>query len=109
MTHTRIAHHERERDVMRERERERERERGRCGERKEMRNRKVTRERVRYVKKQILFFLELCYNAILKIELHCNTIAKKFAIISSSISRWRGFWSLKCQIFLTFGISILQC
>ena len=69
------------------------RERGCCGERKEMRNREDTRERERererervsYVNKKVLFCLELCYSTILKIELHCSTIAKKFAIVGISI------------------------
>ena len=38
---------------------------------------KSRRERIKY------YYLssELCYSAILKVELHCNTIAKKFAIV----------------------------
>ena len=38
------------------------------------------REKDRWNKK-LIFFLELWYSAILKVELHCNTIAKKFAIV----------------------------
>ena len=59
--------------------------------------------------KKLIFSLELCYSAILKVELHCSSIAKKFAILGFSIPWCRAFWSLKCQISLTFGISIPQC
>ena len=31
--------------------------------------------------KNYYFVLELCYSAILNVELHCSTIAKKFAIV----------------------------
>ena len=41
------------------------RERGRCGERKEMRERERERERVKYVNKKILF----CF----RIMLQCNS------------------------------------
>ena len=59
---------------------------------------------------KILFLvLELCYSAILKVELHCSSIAKKFAILGVSIPWCRAFWGLKCQILLTFGISIPWC
>ena len=37
-------------------------------------------DRERY-NKILVFLLELCYSAILKIELHYSTIAKKFAIV----------------------------
>ena len=36
--------------------------------------------------KILLLFLQYCYSAILKIELHCSSIAKKFAILGFSIS-----------------------
>ena len=36
--------------------------------------------------KNYYFGLELCYSAILKVELHCSTIAKKFAIVEFYIS-----------------------
>ena len=35
--------------------------------------------------KKLIFSLELCYSAILKIELHCSSIAKKFAILGFGI------------------------
>ena len=76
-----------------------ERERVRCGERKEMTNREDTTVRERESDmwlKRYYFVLELCYSAILKVELHCNTIIKKFAIFGISISWCRAFWSLKC-------------
>ena len=84
------------------------REKGRCGERKEMRNREERRgerESDMWIKKYY-FVLELCYSAILKVELHCSTIVKKFAIFGISISWCRAFWGLKCQIPLIFGINI---
>ena len=31
------------------------------------------------------FFLEYCYNTILKLELYCSTIAKNFAIVGFTI------------------------
>ena len=46
--------------------------------------------------KRYYFVLELCYNAILKVELHYSTIAKNFAIFGISISWCRAFWGLKC-------------
>ena len=59
--------------------------------------------------KKLIFSLEFCYSAILKVELHCSSIAKKFAILGFSIPWCRVFWSLKYQISFTFGISIPQC
>ena len=56
--------------------------------------------------KKLIFSLELCHSAILKVELHCSSIAKKFAILEFSIPWCRAFWGLKCQISLIFGISI---
>ena len=87
-THTRIAHCEREMWW----------ERGRCGERKEMRNReekiKWERERVRYVNKKILFVLQLSYSAILNVESHCSTIANFFCNSSFlQIRMQRLFWA----------------
>ena len=32
-----------------------------------------------------IFILELCYSTILKLELYCSTIAKKFAIVGFTI------------------------
>ena len=39
--------------------------------------------------KNYYFGLELCYSAILKVELHCSTIAKKFAIVLQCNSTFR--------------------
>ena len=35
--------------------------------------------------KILLLYLQYCYSAILKIELHCNGIVKKFAILAFNI------------------------
>ena len=35
--------------------------------------------------KIVLLFLEYCYSAILKIELHCSKYCKKFSIVVFSI------------------------
>ena len=51
------------------------------GESIEMRDRD---ERVRD-KFFFFFFLEYCYSTILSLELYCNTIAKKFAIVGYDI------------------------
>ena len=59
--------------------------------------------------KILLFFYNTCYSAILCLELHCSSIAKKFAILLFSILQCRWFWGLKFQISLRFGISIHQC
>ena len=59
--------------------------------------------------KILLFFYNTCYSAILCLELHCSSIAKKFAILLFSILQRRWFWGLKFQISLRFGISIHQC
>ena len=59
--------------------------------------------------KYYYFFYNTCYSAILCLELHCSSIAKKFAILLFSILQCRWFWGLKFQISLRFGISILQC
>ena len=56
---------------------ETERHSGSEGESIEMRDRD---ERVRDI-----FFLEYCYSTILSLELYCNTIAKKFAIVGYDI------------------------
>ena len=80
-----------ERDVMTD-----EREKGRCGERKEMRNRgeNKVRERVRYVNKKILFVLQLSYSAILNVEWHCSTIANFFCNSSFlQVRMQRLFWA----------------
>ena len=45
--------------------------------------------------KILLFFYNICYSAILCLELHCNSIAKKFAILTFSILQCRWFWGLK--------------
>ena len=37
------------------------------------------------VVKILLLFLQYCYSAILKIELHCSKYCKKFAILALSI------------------------
>ena len=63
---------ERERRLWREKWDERERERER------------ERESNMWIKKYY-FVLELCYSAILKVELRCSTIAKKFAILGISV------------------------
>ena len=39
----------------------------------------------RKVVKILLLFLQYCYSAILKIELHCSKYCKKFAILAFSI------------------------
>ena len=33
----------------------------------------------------IFFFLQYCYSAVLSLELHCSSIAKKFAILGFNI------------------------
>ena len=45
--------------------------------------------------KILLLFLQYCYSAILKVELHCNGIVKKFAILAFNIPWCSTFWSLK--------------
>ena len=73
-----------------------EREKGRCGERKEMRNRgeNKVRERVRYVNKKILYVLQLSYSAILNVEWHCSTIANFFCNSSFlQVRMQRLFWA----------------
>ena len=83
MTHARIAHREREmwweREAVMERERRWETEKRHHGGRE--------RESDMWIKKYH-FVLELCYSAILKVELHCSTIAKKFAIVEFYNSGW---------------------
>ena len=59
--------------------------------------------------KILLLFYNTCYSAILNIELHCSSIAKKFVILLFSILQCIWFWGLKFQISLRYGISILQC
>ena len=57
------------------------RERRRCGERNEMRNKqehKVRERESENVNKKILYVLELCYSAIIKVELHCSSIENFF-------------------------------
>ena len=74
------------------------------------RQREEVRVRMREGENKILFLvLQLCYSAILKIEFHCNSIAKKFAILEFRILWCSGIWGCKCQILLTFGISLPQC
>ena len=41
--------------------------------------------------KILLFFYNTCYSAILYLELHCSSIAKKFAILLFSIPQVDGF------------------
>ena len=41
--------------------------------------------------KILLLFLEYCYSAILKIELHCSKYCKKFTIVAFSIPRCNMF------------------
>ena len=43
------------------------------------------------------------------VELHCSSIAKKFAILEFRILWCSDIWGCKCQILLTFGTSIPQC
>ena len=53
-----------------------------------MRNKQYHKVREREsenVNKKILYVLELCYSAILPLELHCSSIAKKFAIFGFCI------------------------
>ena len=38
-----------------------------------------------------IFFLELCYSIILKLELYCSTIVKNFTIVVFTILRYRHF------------------
>ena len=90
-----------EKDVMRERRH--------CGERNEMRNKqehKVRERESENVNTKILYVLELCYNAILPLELHCSSIIKKFVVLGFCIPWCWALWGLKCQILLTFGICI---
>ena len=57
------------------------------GERRELKYQIVEREISGGKKGGIIFFffLEYCYSTILKLELYCSTIAKKFAIIGFGI------------------------
>ena len=74
------------------------------------RQREEVRVRMREGENKILFLvLQLCYSAILSLELYCNSIAKFFAILEFRILWCSDIWGCKCQILLTFGISILQC
>ena len=50
--------------------------------------------------KILLLFYNTCYSAILNIELHCSSIAKKFAILLFSILQCRWFWGLKFLMLL---------
>ena len=59
--------------------------------------------------KILLFFYNTCYSAILCLELHYSSIAKKFSMLLFSIPQCRWFWDLKFQISLRFDISIPQC
>ena len=43
------------------------------------------REESKNMNKKILYVLELCYSAILKVELHCSSIVKIFVILRFSI------------------------
>ena len=70
-------------------------------QRREMRDRGE-----RELDKILLFIYNTCYSAILCLELHCSSIAKKFAILLFSILQCRWFWDLKFQISLRFDISI---
>ena len=80
----------REERGQRNNERERERER----EREPIRNCliKSKRERIKYY----YLSLKLCYNAILKVELYCSTIAKVFAILGFYKSKCDGDFALLC-------------
>ena len=65
-------------ELQRNNERERERER----ERELIRNSLIKSRRERELNNNIYHLcLELCYSLILKVELHCNTIPKFFAIL----------------------------
>ena len=66
----------RERMRKRERKTERENNRNNEGEREILGENKI---------KILLLFLEYCYSAILKIELHCSKYCKKIAILAFSI------------------------
>ena len=46
---------------------------------------KVREKESENVNKKILYVLELCYSVILLLELHCSSIAKKFAIFGFCI------------------------
>ena len=46
--------------------------------------------------KIIVFVLELCYNAILHVELHCSTILNFFAIVALYKSGCIGYFVLIC-------------
>ena len=54
-------------------------------DRDEVRRWRLERER----DKILLFFYNICYNAILCLELYCSSIAKKFAILTFSILQCR--------------------
>ena len=56
-----------------------------------------------------IYILQYCYNAILPLELHCSSIAKKFAILGFCNSKCWVLWGLKCQILFTFDICNPQC
>ena len=71
------------------------------------------REREELIKwkpnKILVLFLQLCYNAILQVELHCSTIANFFAILAFYKPSYGGFWGPLCWTHLTFGISMPNC
>ena len=72
-----------------------EREKGR--EREDNRNNEGEREISGENKiKILLLFLEYCYSAIPKIELHYSKYCKKFIILAFSIPGCSMFWSIKC-------------
>ena len=54
------------------------------------------RERERETNKILYFVLELSYNAILNVELHCSTIPNIFAIVAFYNSGCRGYFGLVC-------------
>ena len=56
--------------------------------------------------KFFFFFLELCYNIILKLELYCSTIAKFFAIVRFTILWCRHFWAMKYQKTLKYMVLV---
>ena len=84
------------------------RERHCSGERNEMRNKQYHKVREREsenVNKKILYVLELCYSAILPLELHCSSIAKKFAILEFRVLDAEHFGAANAKFYLRIIVS----